>query len=67
MNISVNVWTVTLAISYIIIIIIYIILYYNLAHANTDFEAKIKEALYIKKHKPKLNNQIYISVVLHFR
>ena len=32
----------------------------TLAQANTDFEVKIKEALHMKKHKPKLNNQIYL-------
>ena len=33
--------------------------FYAISLANTDFEAKIKEALYIYKYTPKLNNQIY--------
>ena len=33
--------------------------FYIISQANTDFEAKIKEALCIKKYAPKLNNQIY--------
>ena len=33
--------------------------FFTLAQADTDFEAKIREALYIYKYTPKLNNQIY--------
>ena len=60
MNISVHVRTVTHALSYLSPFLhLCLYLFYIISQANTCIEAKINEAVYIKKYTPKLSNQIY--------